>query len=92
MKKSYKEFELEVQHLCNPKDYKQNKEKLKELRLSSYETFKTLLKLGGEINTSIIASEEIFKISTETPMTEMEILELSSRFRMINAIIDERLF
>lgn len=92
MKKSFQEFELLVQKLCNPSDFKQNKDKLKELRLSSHETFTSLLKLGGEITTSIRASEEIFKISTETSLTEIQIVELSTRFRMINAIIDERIF
>ena len=92
MDKSFLEFEIEVQSLCNPEDFRENKDKLKDLKLSSHETFTLLLKLGGEIVPCIDALKIIFKISIETPLTEIEIVKLSSRFRQINAIIDEKHF
>lgn len=87
---SFHHFELQVQQLCNPEDFKTNRDKLKRLRLSSYETLICLLKLGGEITTSIRAAEEIFKLSTETNLTEMELIELSTRFRFIHGVLDTR--
>lgn len=90
MRRSYLEFELQVQHLCNPEDFKKNKSELKNLRMLSYETFISLLKLGGEIANSIKACEIIFKLSTETLITEAELVRLSVKFRFINALIDEK--
>lgn len=92
MRNPYKQFEEEVQSLSNPKDFEQNRGKLKELSISSYSTFKKLLKLGGEIIPSMKASDEIFRISQQTALSETELVELSMRFRMINGIIDEKLF
>jgi len=92
MKQSYKEFELLVKHFSHSEDFKQNSDKLKNLRLSSYEVFAALLKRGGEITQSIKACDLIFNMSRVTPLTEMEIAELTGKFRFINAIIDETAF
>jgi len=92
MKKSFNEFELEVQLLCKQKDFKKNRDKLREFRISSFETFVCLLQMGGEIVQSIRAAEEIFKISVKTSLTELEIIELSNRFRFINGLLDEHVF
>ena len=78
--------------LDDTEDFKKNSHKLKEVRISGYESFTTLLKLGGEITTSIKASEEIFKISQELLISESDIVELSMRFRLINGLLDEKLF
>lgn len=89
---TFKLFETQVKHLSNPKDFKKNSDKLKELRLSSYDTFLILLKSGGEITTSIKASEEIFKICCEVSITQTETVSLLNRFRFINRILDEKVF
>ena len=92
MKNSFSEFELKVQLFCIPEDFDKNKHKLKSLRISSYDTFLCILKLGGKISNSIRVCEEIFNLSVQTHLTEIELVELSSKFRFINALIDEKGF
>lgn len=85
---SFYQFELMVQQICNPEDFKDNRNSLKRLRLSSYEPFLYLLNIGGEITTSVRAAEEIFKLSKETNLTEMEVVELMQKIRFISGVID----
>lgn len=85
-------FELEVKAISNKSDFKENKDSLKYIRVSSYNTFLDLLKLGSEIMPAIYVSEEIFKISTTTPLIESEILKLIIKSRSLNAIMDEQKF
>ena len=85
--KTYIEFKNIVKSLCNKEDYKNNHKVLKEIRISSYDTFTKMLRLGGEIIPSKKASEEIFKLSTKTPFKESELVELSMRFRFINELL-----
>ena len=89
---SFKQFELEVKHLCTPEDFKENSEKLKNLRMSGYESFINLLKIGGEITTSLKVCDEFFKISTETSLTEEELSKLYMRFRCLYPILEERIY
>jgi hypothetical protein len=89
---SFNNFQIEVKHYCNKSDFEANKEKLINLRIGSYSSFINFLKLGGEITTSIRACDEIFKMSVETKLTESELVELSTRFRLINAILDEQIY
>jgi len=91
-KQSFFEFQLEVKHHCIERDFNDNKDKLCRLSIDSYDSFITFLKLGGEITTSLKACDEIFKISKETQLTESKLIELSTRFRLINAIIDENIY
>jgi hypothetical protein len=92
MKNSFNDFKLKVQHYCIPEDFSKNNKMLENLPVSSYETFITLLKLGGQIEMSVKACDEISKLSTTTHLTEPELIELSTRFRFINGLIDERHF
>lgn len=89
---TYKEFELTVQNFAKSDDFKENKSKLKELMISSYDTFIKVLKLGAEITQGIRVCEEIFDLSRMTALSENEILDISNRFRLINALIDEKHF
>jgi len=77
MSKSFKQFELQVKHLCTPEDFNNNSGKLKKLRPYGYETFIYLLKIGGGITKSLRACQVIFKLSTETPLTESQIIKIS---------------
>tara|TARA_B110000090_G_C13331773_1_gene427566 strand:+ start:874 stop:1176 length:303 start_codon:yes stop_codon:yes gene_type:complete len=92
MKNNYSRFELEVKAISNKEDFKENKENLKDIRVSSYDTFLDLLKLGSEIMPAIYVSEEIFKISNTTPLVESEIVKLIMKSRSLNAIMDEQKF
>jgi hypothetical protein len=92
MKNNYSKFELEVKALSNKSDFKENKDNLKDIRVSSYSTFLDLLKLGSEIMPAIYVSEEIFKISTTTPLVQSEIVKLIMKSRSLNAIMDEQKF
>tara|TARA_R110000850_G_scaffold257075_1_gene383315 strand:- start:320 stop:622 length:303 start_codon:yes stop_codon:yes gene_type:complete len=92
MKNNYSKFELEVKALSNKTDFKENKDNLKDIRVSSYNTFLDLLKLGSEIIPAIYVSEEIFKISTTTPLIESEIVKLIMKSRSLNAIMDKLKF
>jgi len=85
-------FNLRVQHYCTPEDFVKNYEKLNNLPVASHETFISLLKLGGQIECSIKVADEIFKLSVTTHLTEPELIKLSTRFRLLNALIDERHF
>ena len=84
------EFKRTVQPFCNPKDFSKNQDELKVLKSSSYETFISLLKLGGAIMPCIKAVEEISKLSVQTNLDEKELIKLSTRFRFINGLIDEK--
>jgi len=86
---TYSSFELEVQHLSSPDDFSKNRDKLKDLRVSSYETFSSLLRNGGNIESSIKVADEIFKMSASTQLRESDILELSNKFRLIIGLIDK---
>lgn len=90
MRSTFEEFELRVQSLSSPKDFKKNKDKLKHIRMCNYDSFICILKLGGQISNSIIVCEEIFKLSIETQLTDLELIHLSNKFRFLNAFIDER--
>lgn len=92
MKNNYSKFELEVKALSNPSDFKENSDKLKSIRISSYDTFLDLLKIGSEITPAIYVSEEIFKISVATPLIESKIVKLIMKARSLNAIMDEQKF
>ena len=92
MKNNYRKFELEVKAISNNLDFEENKNKLKDIRISSYNTFLDLLKLGSEITPAIYVSEEIFKISNTTPLMEDEITEIIMKSRGLNAIMDEKKF
>tara|TARA_R110000796_G_scaffold231067_1_gene348907 strand:- start:296 stop:760 length:465 start_codon:yes stop_codon:yes gene_type:complete len=92
MKNNYSKFELEVKALSNKSDFKENRDNLEDIRVSSYSTFLDLLKLGSEIMPAIYVSEEIFKISTTTPLVQSEIVILIMKSRSLNAIMDEQKF
>ena len=87
--KTFSEFELCVQNLCLKEDYINNRPRLKELRIDSYETFLSLLRNAGKIEYSIKAADEISKMSMNTSLTEVEILDLTKRFRLIIGLIDK---
>ncbi len=88
MKGTFKEFETEVQQLCRPEDFNANNEKLKGLRISSYEPFTYLLKSGGDILPSLRVVDEIFKLSTETHLTEINLVNMMVRFNYFNGLLN----
>ena len=92
MKNNYSEFELEVKAISNKLDFKENKDNLKDIRISSYNAFLDLLKLGSEIMPAIHVSEEIFKISNTTSLIESEIVKLIMKSRSLNSIMDRKNF
>ena len=85
---TYRQFERIVKNYTNPADFKDNRFKLKRLNIASYDTFIKVLKLGAEITSGIRVCEEIFKISVQTALTENDVVELLTRFRFVNALID----
>ena len=90
MKNSFRQFELTVQHVCHPEDFKQNKSKLKDVQLSSYETFIYILKLGAGIINAVRATDELYKLSIQTNLTESDLVQLSTKFRFINSLIEDQ--
>ena len=90
--KEIKEFELKVKHYCVPEDFEKNKTRLKELKVTSYDTFINLLIYGGEIVPSVRACEEIYKLNRETGIEEDVLLHIIRKGRIINFIVDEKLY
>jgi hypothetical protein len=85
---TFSDFESKVQSFCIPEEFKKCKDNLKTLRFSSYDSFISFLKFGGSIDNSIIACEEVFKLSCLYPLTEIELVALSIKFSLIYALID----
>jgi len=90
---SFKNFELTVIHLSSIEDFKENKEKLKGLRISDYETFINFLKLGGEITQSIAACDEVFKVCREFSINEVDFINIfAGSFNKVNYLISQKYY
>jgi adenosine/AMP kinase len=74
MRHSFKQFENSVRMLCDKRQFELHKEELKEIYISSYDSFILLLKYGVNIVEAKKACEEIFKLSVATHNTENEIV------------------
>jgi len=83
-------FQTEVKHFCNENDFNANKDKLLNIRVGSRAAFINLLRMGSEITPAIYVCDKIFKLSTKTKLTEIELIELSKEFILINALLDEK--
>jgi hypothetical protein len=90
--RNYEEFKNTVQALSKPEDFNRNEHKLKDIQFLSYNTFVRFLQMGAEIEPAIEASNRIFKKSIKTKISEEELVELSSFFRMIHGFIDEHIY
>jgi len=88
MKDSFNHFELKVQCLCVPDDFKKNRDKLKDVDVSNYDTLIFLLQTGVQLKNAIMATEKIFELSVHSHLTQPEILDLLPKFRLIIAFID----
>ena len=87
-KESKTEFALNVKKLSNPKDFEYNQNKLSDIKPHLQETFLVCLKLGGRIISSIKAVLFIENMSNKYQIEPIMFIELSTKFRGINALLD----
>ncbi|WP_319228402.1 hypothetical protein [Draconibacterium orientale] len=83
-------FITSVRNLTTPEDFQNNHDHLNIVEPYMREAFCSCLKMGGMIIPSLKAMEMIDKISKETVLEPKQVVDLSSKFRWINAMIDER--
>lgn len=77
-----------VKYLSRPDDFKKDSHKLDEVKPRLYEAFLKCLKHGGHITPSVMAVNQMDKISRETTLTPMDCANIMAQFRWINALID----
>jgi hypothetical protein len=76
MRNSFRQFENSVRVLCDRQHFKTHREELKDIYISSYDCFVTLIKRGLNIRESKKACEKLFEISNSTGNTEEELLSI----------------
>ncbi len=81
-------FKKTVKLYCIPKDYKENKTRLKYIEEDRHQLFINVLKCGAEIIPAIKIVDNLVKITIETKLTQDEILKIMLKSLLFGFYLD----